>query len=82
MNGSSSPAARPRTPATNPTEHPTPSRSPSSPAARPTGTWLATVRLAAWARTPGPDCARPDANPGACPTLVTPHTPQTRPCTR
>src|SRR6266536_6175572 len=53
MNGPSRPAATPRTPATNPTEQPTPSRSESSPAARPTGTWLAQVRLAACANTPG-----------------------------
>src|SRR6266540_200720 len=66
MNGPSRAAASPRTPATNPTEQPTPSRSQSSLAARPTGTWLATVRLAAWANTPGPYWTRPLAPaPGA-----------------
>src|SRR6266498_2800575 len=82
MNGPNRAAAWPRTPATNPTEQPTPSRSQSSPAARPTGTWLATVRLAAWANTPGPYWTRPPTPAGACPTVVAPQTGQTRAWTR
>src|SRR5215217_2323837 len=82
MNGPNRAAATPRTPATNPTEQPTPSVSESSLAARPTGTWLAQVRFAACAHTPGPYCTRPPTPTGACPMVVVPQTGQTRAWTR
>jgi hypothetical protein len=82
MNGPSRPAATPRTPATNPTEQPTPSMPPSSPAARPTGTWLAQVRLAACAYTPGPYWTRPPTPASACPTVVVPQAGHLRAWTR
>jgi len=78
MNGPNRAAATPRTPATNPTEQPTPSVSASSPAARPTGTELAQVRLAACAHTPEPYWTRPLTPAGACPMVVVPHAGQVR----
>lgn len=82
MNGPSRPAAAPRAPATSPTEARTPSVSASSPAARATGTWLAQVRLAAWANTPGPYWTRPVTPSGACPMVVVPQAGQVRTWTR
>ena len=61
-----------------PTEVRTRSMSASSPAARPTGTWLAQVRLAAWARTPR-GVLHPAGHPaGTCPMVVVPPAGQVR----
>jgi hypothetical protein len=73
MNGSSLAAALPRTPAIQPDETVTPVMALISSAARATGTWWAVARLAAWACTSGPYCARPVIPAGGRPAVTVPH---------